>query len=209
MTCCIYIDQHVLTYHGCSDGLGNYSKWVTSPQSKQYLGRNEVWLPYFYYQVQLFPSNGVLHDAKHVARCLHHRMRIKFRLVTSTAIQSSRLARCLSCLSPFRRLLFLAHCSCFSGAGFPVRGRVLVAAAASCNCRAWQRPLAHRLERNQRSSCCLLASHEHSLRVVQEPHWPLHAHGPNTTAEVLGNLPVFKQTWSDVDQLTLARCCGC
>jgi hypothetical protein len=44
---------------------------------------------------------------------------------------------------------------------------------------------------------------------AQVDHWPLHRHGPNTTQEVLANLPIFQAAWATLDHQALARCCGC
>jgi hypothetical protein len=40
-------------------------------------------------------------------------------------------------------------------------------------------------------------------------HWPLHEYGPNTTAQVLQNLPVFKAAVRELDAHITPRCCGC
>eukprot|EP00038_Savillea_parva_P028707 m.66612 g.66612 ORF g.66612 m.66612 type:complete len:300 (+) comp8371_c0_seq2:191-1090(+) len=40
-------------------------------------------------------------------------------------------------------------------------------------------------------------------------HWPLRMHGPNTTQQILSNLPVFKAALKGVTSLMTHRCCGC
>lgn len=40
-------------------------------------------------------------------------------------------------------------------------------------------------------------------------HWPLHRFGPNTTAAVEHNQPVFDRVWDSLAQWQTPRCCGC
>jgi len=40
-------------------------------------------------------------------------------------------------------------------------------------------------------------------------HWPLHRYGPNTSRQILTNLPVFKAAFAGLGQLLSPRCCGC
>ena len=39
--------------------------------------------------------------------------------------------------------------------------------------------------------------------------WPMHPHGPNTTAKTLQNKPVFEKAWQELQHFITPRCCGC